>query len=311
MKIIIPVSTHDQHLIPNFYKAMEAFPISREHDLLIIGGRENEVTIKSLEEGVKHLFSSTETKLFEDTMLGWPGSCNYYFQQTCHYLASIGNNKPFFWFELDTTPTQSGWLDIICKKYFEDTTNAALEGRKARVYFGALERNYEGRNGELLPQSIAGNRMSPVGIYSSDITRIPVLSSLSASNRHWSSIIQWYTTPNLQDTKMIQNNWRTEKYRLEGNNIVCESIANLAWNVHFNNTIEPECLIVHGCKDGSLLEVLLNKNNPTMKVATNISLAEAKRMAEDFDESDEKDPETARKDSKKFALFKKKDNKEE
>ena len=313
MKLVIPVSRHDVKLIENLYKAFDAFPFSREHELLIIGSKENEVAIQSLNEGIKHLFAKSECKLIEDTMLGWPGSCNFYFQQACYHLGN-SPSMPFLWYELDSTPLKEGWLDLLAQSYHADTTVAAREGRKPRTYLGAKERNYEGRNGELLPESIAGSRMSQVGIYDPMITQIPVLSSLSATTRHWSSVIQWYVTPNMIDSPLIQNNWRTLNYRRDAWDIICDSDANLAWDVHFSKPVSKEAVLLHGCKDGTLLDLLLNnkdtnKNKP-MKVVTNISLADAKMMAEEFDERDEEDSRN-KKSTKKFVFSKKEDNKEE
>ena len=38
--------------------------------------------------------------------------------------------------------------------------------------------------------------------------------------------------------------------------ITCKSEANWAWDKHFNDPIAPATVLVHGCKDGSLTELL-------------------------------------------------------
>jgi hypothetical protein len=63
---------------------------------------------------------------------------------------------------------------------------------------------------------------------------------------------------------LIQNNWRTAKYAHvpPDDAIGCMSVANWAWDVHFNKPIGPEVVLVHGCKDGTLLEVLTEAQKP-------------------------------------------------
>jgi hypothetical protein len=290
MKLVIPVSKHDRHLIPDFISAIEKFPAGGDHDLLVIGSKENEEVIISLEKKIKHLFKSSEIHIIDDTMLGWPMSCNFYFQQTCIHLRNDKETDAFFWFELDTVPLRKNWLDIISLEYYADTTRAVKEKREPLIYLGVKERVYEGKNGELLPESVAGNKMAQVGVYSTKICFAPVLNSLSVSNRHWTNIIQWYVVKHMIESNLIQNNWRTEKYRYNNGKLICNSISNLAWDVHWNNSVSSDAVLVHGCKDGSLVKLLLNNTNKEdMKVAKNLTVEEAKDVAEDIEDINETD----------------------
>jgi hypothetical protein len=254
-------------------------------------------------EQLRGKFDTVDKLIIPDNNYGWPMACNHYFQQACYHLRNDEELDAFLWFELDTTPITDNWLDILSAEYYADTTKAVKEKREPLLYFGAKERNYEGRNGELLPESAAGSRMAPVGIYSTEICHAPVLSSLSATTRHWSSVIQWYTVPSLNDSKSIQNNWRTKNYRKEKGDVVCDSIANLAWDIHFNNPIHEDAVLVHGCKDGSLINLLLDNNNNDMKVAKQVSVEDAERIAEEFEETEEK-KEVKQKPKSFFSMFK-------
>jgi hypothetical protein len=56
--------------------------------------------------------------------------------------------------------------------------------------------------------------------------------------------------------ELIQNNWRTTEYeRQPDGRITCQSIANWAWDKHFNDPVRPDAVLLHGCKDGSLIEL--------------------------------------------------------
>lgn len=285
MKLVIPVSKHDRHLIPSFVKCLDKFPMGTEHDLLIIGSKENEEVILDFEKQIKHLFDSSETHIIADTMLGWPMSCNFYFQQACAHLRKDKELDAFMWFELDTVPVKEGWLDLISFEYYSDTTRAVKEKRDPMIYLGAKERVYEGRNGELVPESVAGHKMAQVGVYSTEICDAPVLNSLSMTTRHWTHVIQWYVVKELKDSPLIQNNWRTKNYRYSSGQIVCDSVANLAWDVHWNKAVNEDAVLVHGCKDDSLVKLLLNNNsNEDMKIATNLTVEEAEEIADDIED---------------------------
>jgi len=288
MKLVIPVSKHDRHLIPDFISAINKFPVGEEHDLLVIGSRENEEVIIGFEKQIKHLFKSSEACIIPDTMMGWPMSCNFYFQQACAHLRKDEETDAFLWFELDTVPMRENWLDLIAFEYYADTTRAVKEKREPLIYLGVKERVYEGKNGELIPESVAGHRMAQVGVYSTKICSAPVLNSLSVSNRHWTHIIQWYVVNRMKESNLIQNNWRTEKYRNSSGEMVCDSISNLAWDVHWNKSVSEDAVLVHGCKDGSLVKLLLNNiNNDDMKVAKNLTVEEAQEIAEGIEDIDE------------------------
>jgi hypothetical protein len=224
-------------------------------------------------------------------MLGWPMSCNFYFQQLCRYISGKKDIDSFMWFELDTTIMKNNWLDIISDEYYSDTTKAVKEKREPTIYLGSRERVYEGRNGELLPESLAGQRMAPVGVYSREICFSHVLNSLSMVNRHWTHVIQWYVVKRLKNSSLIQNNWRTKNYRHEDKNIVCDSDANLAWDVHWNKPVDEGAVLVHGCKDGSLFKLLLDNNNNDMKMVKNLSVEDAEDILDDIEDVTDSDVE--------------------
>ena len=310
MKLVIPVSRHDRHLIPAFLKSIETFKPGSEHELLVFGSREAESDVLEIEAKIKHLFNSSETFIIDDTMLGWPMSCNFYFQQLCRYISGKKDIDSFMWFELDTTIMKSNWLDIISDEYYSDTTKAVKEKREPAIYLGSRERVYEGRNGELLPESLAGQRMAPVGVYSKEICFSHVLNSLSMVNRHWTHVIQWYVVKRLKNSSLIQNNWRTKNYRHEDKNIVCDSDANLAWDVHWNKPVDEDAVLVHGCKDGSLFKLLLDNNNDDMKMVKNLSVEDAEDIMEDIEDATYSDSEPQSKSYKQRNKSSKKKQKE-
>ena len=123
-------------------------------------------------------------------------------------------------------------------------------------YFGAIEPACLEYQGALMPN--AGTQMAAVGVYPPNMEDVLSLRAISATNIPWYTFLRWYVMERFAELRLIQNNWQTARYRRqEDGTITCDSVAKWAWDIHFNHPITPEAALVHGCKDGSLLEVLL------------------------------------------------------
>ena len=84
----------------------------------------------------------------------------------------------------------------------------------------------------------AGDQMAAVGVYPSNMEDVLSLRAISSTNIVWNTFLRWYFLPHFAELPMIQNNWRTANYRIaEDGRIECDSVANWAWDVHFNKSI--------------------------------------------------------------------------
>jgi hypothetical protein len=278
MLLVIPISRSDIGLIPTVEKAFELFPPGDGHDLLVVGTPNVKEHVEKLYVSLsyKH-FNSSNAHIFEsDNHMGWPVACNYYFQQVCIYL--IDTIKPFLWFELDCTPLKKDWLNRIEDDYYKDHDQAHYEKREPNIFMGKKEQTYVGQNGSLVNLNEAGMHMAPCGVYPGDCwERVIPLKGIDQNTVPWYIHCQWYINIRLNDSPLFQNNWRTFGYRREGDRIVCDSDANLAWGVHFNDDVSKEAVLLHGCKDGSLCEALTGQvETPELNIAP-VELIELRR----------------------------------
>lgn len=247
MLLVVPISQSDKHLIPNTERAFELFPPGNKHELLVVGTPNVKPDVESLVGFLAKYFDLSAAHNFDqDNYLGWPSAPNYYFQQVCFHVAPL--DTPWFWFELDCTPLRAGWLSAIESEY-----NDGL-----RTFMGVVERTYRGFDGKLLDEADGGNHMAACGVYPGDITGSVVpLRGVSSTDIPWWSFLQWYIAPYARHTNLIQNNYKTKNYHKEDGKIVCDSCNNTAWGNHYNNPISDKAALVHGCKDGSLLKLLI------------------------------------------------------
>jgi hypothetical protein len=261
MLLVIPVSLSDRHLIPFVERAFEMFPPGSGHQLLVVGSPNVMQDVAELAQKLCiHFAGNAKTHIFEtDSALGWPTNCNYYFQQVVFYLPSfIQTPGLWFWFELDSTPLKAGWMDEIETVCTIERAKSLHDEAEPPKFFGLKERTYQEFRGELLPIEEAGEHMAPCGVYPSDmIDWVLTLRAISATNVPWYCFIQWYVLNDFQELPILQNNWKTGSYeRNADGQITCQSEANWAWDKHFNDPIAPSTVLVHGCKDGSLTELL-------------------------------------------------------
>lgn len=262
MLIVIPVSFSDAKAIPVLEKAFEIFPPGSGHRLLTIGSPNVSGSVEETAQNLsKHFAGNASTYIFDlDCDMGWPTACNYYFQQAAWFIGS-NYDEPWLWYELDTTPTRAGWLDEI-----EDVVKALIvdaqnQSKPAPRYFGVSEPTCIEYQGTLMPN--AGKQMATVGVYPANMDDVLSLRAISATNIVWNTFLRWYFMPWFAELPQIQNNWQTAKYRLgKDGAIESESVARWAWDVHFNKPLRQEAALVHGCKDGSLLDILIAMQVP-------------------------------------------------
>ena len=264
MLLVIPVSLSDHKLIPGtLERAFEVFSPGAGHKLLVTGSPNVSSSVSEVaQELSKHFAGNASTYIFDlDCELGWPGACNYYFQQVAWHIGS-DYGEPWLWYEADTTPTRAGWLDEIENETIGLRADAVREGIPVPKYFGVSEPACLEYQGTLMPD--AGRQMAAVGVYPADMSEVLSLRAVSSTNIIWNTFLRWYVMPSFAEVPLFQNNWRTAKYARvpPDDEIGCVSVANWAWDVHFNNPINPKAVLVHGCKDGSLLEALIQVQAP-------------------------------------------------
>ena len=262
MLLVVPVSLSDQKNIPTLEKAFGVFCPGSGHKLLAIGSPNASSSVKEAAQNLsKHFAGNAATYIFDlDCDLGWPTACNTYFQQAAWYIGS-NYDEPWLWYEVDTTPTRANWLDEIDQAVHALTAEAQREGRRVPRYFGASEPACLEYQGTLMPD--AGRQMAAVGVYPANMSNVLSLRAISATNIIWNTFLRWYVMEAFAELPLFQNNWRTAKYRINDQGVIeSDSVVNWAWDVHFNKEIGPEVALVHGCRDGTLLEALIEAQSP-------------------------------------------------
>ncbi len=255
MKIIVPVSTHDKHLLPAFTDCLLKFGGLEEHPVLFFplpaAKEETFVAAERLGAEVHPLEQNYEG--------GSPLAPNRHFANTVFALGQMGNTSPFLWMELDMLPVKPRWAVAL----FEDYRYGGTPFR------GAVVDTPFDDNGSLVFRS-GDTMMMGTGIYPPNMDRDerikPLLADLTKPGiwnppDEFDVYLRWVIKNiGVSNTPLISDMWATQKYRRTAEGVVCESVDHGDRVVRERGgLVSRSAVLVHGCKDGSLARLLLEK----------------------------------------------------
>ena len=238
MLVVVPVSSHDEPLIEDFCDIVRFFSLYKSHSLLVVHRPFDVKFGQTVFERLNRKFGeSTIFEFPENGPIGWPSGPNHYWSETIKYLEAKKNKMPWFWMEMDTTPIENNWLDLLSKEY-------ELCGK---LCLGSLIQ---------LPEASCPH-LDGVAVYPPNLSKIC---------NSWKSISlgiafdvwcreEIHKQP--AQSKIIQQHFRSSDY-------MCRDFGLWAKSERMQNEgiIKKESMIVHGCIDGSLARLILNKQNP-------------------------------------------------
>ncbi len=262
MLLCIPISESDKHLLDGFIACLQKFGPYNNHQLLVVGSPNVSTEIQDTELILRDLFASSSSLVFKKNYTtGWPHACNSYFFNTAAHVEfelKPDPSVPWYYFELDNTPTKQGWLDELQADYI-----AARLADGTKAFMGVRQQTLVADLSTNQLKSGTGSHMVGTGMYPIYLSKHSLLikSIWNVPNIPWDVYMQWEIdnprNSKLTHTDKIQHNWGTANYRQDGAKIVCDSTKDLPLGIAFNEPIRKEAVVVHGCKDGSFAKILL------------------------------------------------------
>jgi hypothetical protein len=183
----------------------------------------------------------------------WPEAPNEIFRQ----CADMVQNDPqlrgvWYFFEPDNVPVKKGWLDMLADQYNTDLS---------KPFLGYVDTTWERmlNSGQL---NKIGEHMVGTGIFP------PNLADFTTAHRTCSNAFDLAMAREIitlcRHTKLIHNNWRSRNYRLE-NGVIKSDVLGLReqqFGDAINRDVSPEAIVIHGCKDLSLLNLVKAMHEP-------------------------------------------------
>lgn len=247
MLIVLPISKSDAHLAGSLAKVFKALGGLRDFEALVVTHSD---CLNEAEELLSALDCFKDGKMYvyhTHFPTGWPQGCNAYFRETAFQLERMRNDKPWFWFELDNTPLVPGWAQKLWDEYRDS----------GKPFMGArVPTTRKMSDGTIF---VDGMHMMGSGIYPPNLTEHCKLLKY-ASVEPWDCFCQHEIEPHMHATTQIQHNWSSCNYRrigATGGVIRCD-YRTLPTHPTLNY-VRKDAVLVHGCKDDSLREVVLEK----------------------------------------------------
>jgi len=183
---------------------------------------------------------------------GWPVAPNFMFKQTVGYLEREQNTTPWFWLEADTTPMKRSWLKDISTEY-------NLSGKK---FSGAFEKTrlVNAQTGDFA--GFDGEHLNGSAIYPGDFYRRSLLWR-HLTTTAWDIYMKWEMVPHAHRSEIMASRWRSCNYRRVPEGYAFEQ----DYRHTPQETVPASAVLVHGCKDDSLFQLVWGKGAEVAKPA--------------------------------------------
>ncbi len=275
MLLTVPCSLADVHLLPNLAKVIRKLGPYGAHKLLVVPTKEIEHQGRTFAEEVGSLFLESKVEVVSLGITGWPVAANRHFKEVARIVHASQVKEAWHFFEPDNTPLVNGWLDLEQAEYV----------RENKPFWGCVvptrgwANSPAGRVAQDGEPHMVGTGVYPpnyfafsVKVHSCDVhmpfNRLP-LSPFDTEIRH-------EVVPNAFATTLIQHNWQTKNYRVENEQIVCDDSDGISTELSHKKPWNGKAIIVHGCKDGSLAELVLADKLPKFRAVLEAGYAPVK-----------------------------------
>lgn len=256
MIIVLPISENDFAKPLNvfgFIKTLRKFGPYPKHELLVVTRPSAVTYAKSVYALVEDLFPSSEFYVFaENGQYGWPEGPNFYWKSTIEFFKEKRpkNNKPWFWMELDVYPLKNKWADALEAEYI----------KQKKPCLGTIQNTTTVTSDQLLIN--IGRHVQGTAIYPAKFHEIcSTWEYVDRLPTAFDVVCQWEMVPNTYDSKLIHQGFRTLNYKIYHDPFMIKGEDNGDLNgvVKYDAPISKDAVVLHGCKDNSLADIVTSK----------------------------------------------------
>jgi hypothetical protein len=247
MLLVLPFCQTDYKLAVSLAKYLQYLGPYKQHDLLLACPGNLSDQLDEIQSSIGDQFARVSTYTLKSNG-AWPQGANNMFHSIAYHILTKIDCKCWYLYEPDCTPIKPGWLNTLASEY----------ERTHRPFMGCVQPTYWKRKDGTFYQdgvNLAGSAIYPrdVSAYSSLFKSIPY------TKHPWNVYWQWNISPNAVNTNLIHNEWRSFGYRRDkkSGEIVSERVdGTLPPELNTPIPLRPDAVTHHGCKDGSLMQIL-------------------------------------------------------
>lgn len=247
MKIVIPVSSSDQHLLEPFLDAVAKQGSIGDHEVIFIPTPSCVEKVQQNKDRLSGLCRNVQVvPCPRDWEGGWPIACNNHWHFAVSWLDGQRNKDVWLWLELDTVPMKQGWIQQLMEKY-------TIGLGRGEIFMGVM--NPLAASGV---EDEHGLVMNGVAFYPAMLSTFPNITPLFTMmgrmggmgiKEPFDKYLRWqFRKLGWNNVKpVISHHWKSKEYERKGDSIVYKKE-----DVPGEFTLSPDAILVHGCKDGSL-----------------------------------------------------------
>jgi hypothetical protein len=261
MKLAIPISTSDVHMLPLFTSVLLHHGGLHNHTISLYPTEPCKAEADTAANRLRDICPSVQVHPLPDFEGGWPKAPNRHFASVAMHLHREGNREPWFWMELDTVPLEQGWADKLQGQY-RASGMAFLGNIRPTPWKNESGEIYHQPNDEMMigvgvysPWILNNEKIKPLLL---DLLKLP----MSAPAQPFDIWLRWMLKrAGWAHTDSIYHAWRSRDYRWNENHLTTPlSLRFLREDGSEYNVLKP--VLVHGCKDESLYNLALQRQGP-------------------------------------------------
>lgn len=264
MNIVVPISRADGNRIEAWAECITKFGGLEGHNIIIIPTFSQKGRAYELAGRLNGVAANVEVKPLDmDNDFGHPKAPNWHWFNTALIMETI--TGPWFWMELDCLPVRAGWADAIAGAY--TTCGAPFMGCVVKT-------TWKDERGNIVesPHGPDDTMMCGCGVYPAGtaarfrrIDQFGMLESLSkgetSADEPWDLFLRSVMRKiGMASSQVIGDYWNTINYRLENGVLKCDPNPTHNGNavpVFRCGEVNPNSVVIHGCKDGSLHKLIM------------------------------------------------------
>jgi len=259
MKIALPVSNADATRLPLLVDVLLHHGNLGNHSISLYP---TAVVAAAAEEAAARLRAAcydVAVHVLDNFEGGWPKAPNAHWASVVRHLHFSGNQQPWVWLEVDAVPVDQNWANVLQREY-----NAC-----GKPLLGPVRQTvYRKEDGSVYHEE-GDEMLLGVAVYPSWLLNVKELSPLlndflklpsSAPDQPFDVYLRWaFKRMGWAHTEAIRHNWRSVEYYNCGQE---PKAFGITWKTNNEESgfmqIEKMPIIIHGCKDESLYNLILN-----------------------------------------------------
>jgi hypothetical protein len=236
--IVLPFYSGDLSLAKSLLGWINALGGCPEHNLLLAADAnvQWDVVLDMIALGNKS-FRNTGVITTKESVTGWPKGSNVLFKTVAQHCKD--HHTAFLWLEPDCVPLRKGWIDEIQKAYNERT------------------KPFMGRIYSATDPGVPSKMMSGIGVYPENA--IDLIGNACDTDKAWDVMVADLVVPKCDNTRLIHHFWGQPNLAPTFSAV---RTPQSPINTFTFEMIDPESVIFHRNKDGTLIKLLRKRLLP-------------------------------------------------